>query len=131
MNDDKQVGTKRTAAEVEAGLLHFIGTTSYTRLGFPPLLATDGVAWLCEAAACYWLVDLIAAHQVEPKVGREAFQAWSVRLDGDSADIVATDGNDHVLARQRVDWTDVQLASLTLFVEGLGPERVVLLPSEH
>ena len=52
-------------------------------------------------------------------------------FDGDGADIVATDGNDHVLARQRVDWTDFPLARLTLYVEGLGSERVVLLPSEH
>ena len=131
MNDDEHGAMKPPPAQIEAGLAQFTGTMTYSRLGLPPLLATDGVVWLCDAAACYWLVDLVASHQLEPKVGRQDFQAWTVTLDGDGADIVATDGNDHVLARQRVDWTDFPLARLTLYVEGLGSERVVLLPSEH
>lgn len=120
--------------EIEAGLAQFTGTENYSVAGLPPILVTDGVVYLCENAACWWLIDVIASHQTSPNVAREPLQIWTLRLDkdGPGATIRATDGDAgtgvKTLARQRVEFTDFPLPKgIEIWFSG----GVALLPSEY
>lgn len=88
---------------------------------------TEGVRYLAEAAGAYWLIDVIFSHQGTPSVAREEFQAWTLRREGEGCVVSATDGNDKVLAEQRVEFTDFPLSEITLYLT----DRCLLLPSEY
>lgn len=131
------------AAELEAQLPLFIGTEKYYKLGFPPLLATDGVKYLADKAGAYWLVDIIASYQ--PDHGRRRpFQVWRLTVnedtaviemgedtaDNDPAQLIHFKHGQQVRApavRQELEFTDFPLPTIDLWVEG----GVLLLPSEH
>ncbi len=90
------------------------------------LVITDGIKSLCETYSCWWLIDLVASYQ--PKLKNEEFQCWSLSKNADSSAIVlATDGNDRVIASQNIPWTDFEADVATVWVE-FG---TALLPSEH
>ncbi len=62
----------------EVDLGQFTGTEHYYRHGlFRNVVYTDGVQFLAEEAAAYWLIDAIAAAQYgERCVKAEEFQVW-------------------------------------------------------
>lgn len=120
--------------QLASQLAHFTGSESVARMGFPPVLATDGVQFLCENASCYWLVDVIASHQTSRQVAAEEFQVWTLTLSksGSGAVIVADDGNGRKIASQRIPYTDFPLPKIKLFVQrSPGQSPVVMLPSEY
>ena len=143
-----------------SALAHFTGTQSYINLRYPWLrmkfLLTEGAQYLAEKGQCYWLMDAIASHQINSKVSSEPFQAWTLKVGlerrptpaekrriekGVPADLsrpnfavlTCTDGNEKLLARQEIPYTDFPLPSITLYAaldESLGG-LVVMLPSEY
>lgn len=158
--------TKITKEELENNLAGFTGTESYTRMKYPwaNLLLTDGVAYLCKNAECYWLLDVIASYQ--PKQLRDCeFQHWTLTVatedvpamreftqgsmtDGigkissqkippvknGSSVVTCSDGNEHTLVEQRIDWANFPLNEIRLYAERTEyPERglVVMLTSEY
>ena len=40
-------------------LEQFIGTMQYFKLGFTPIVATEGVKYFADTCECYWLLDII------------------------------------------------------------------------
>jgi hypothetical protein len=44
------------------------------------LTYTDGVRYLAEGAGAFWLIDLIASHQIDPRISVEPFQCWRLRV---------------------------------------------------
>jgi hypothetical protein len=48
-----------------------------------------------------------------------------------SAVVVIEDGNDHLIAKQVIDYTDFPLASITLYACWSDDVWVVMLPSEY
>jgi hypothetical protein len=92
------------------------------------LIYTPGIRHLAERAGAFWLIDLIASWQLDPKVRREPFQVWKldVRLDH-TAVAVATDGNAAILASQDIPFTDFPLPTIGVWLE----EGTLLLPGEH
>lgn len=88
-----------------------------------------GMQALAEAAGCHWLIDLIASHQINPKVRREEFQIWTLRKT-ESPRAVAEcrrDKDAPLLARQCIPHTDFPLDEIKLYVEN----GMLLLPSER
>lgn len=59
---------------------HANGTGQYHRVGYGPLLATDGVIYACSLFGCYWLADVIQSVQSGPLRlgGSREFQVWRV-----------------------------------------------------
>jgi hypothetical protein len=109
-------------------LAHFTGTENIYRHGFARKVTyTDGVKYVAEQAHAYWLLDLIASLQYDPKLEHEPFQTWTIKVTGSKATVVAEDGNGHVLYRHAIHNTDFPAPGITLCVE----ESVILLPSEH
>lgn len=133
----------RTAGDdLQVDLAHFNGTEDYHVLTMSKsLLATDGVKYLCEKAGAYWLMDVIASHQISMHVRREEFQVWKLtklhtEKTPNGAMIRCTDGNDKQIVQQRIPYTDFPLEEFTLYaevgsVDGVTPCRVVMLPGER
>lgn len=89
------------------------------------LLLTSGAKAMADTFECYWFIDVIASYQ--PKM-KDDFQVWTLTKNIDrSADVICTDGNDNILKRQHIPYTDFKVGSAVLWVEG----NVILLPSEH
>jgi hypothetical protein len=58
---------QRAAAEIEKNLRMFTGSEEVHHHWTRRLHYTDGVAYLAEAAAAHWLIDLVASYQT-PKL---------------------------------------------------------------
>ena len=128
-----------------AELRHFHGTTQYFRyspLQFPKFLLTEGVHHLCERAACYWLVDVIASYQAHPKVMNhkqlQQMQFWNLTVK-DSAGLVQCDWDSgHTVIEQQIPFTDFVLESIDIWVAPYYPNPyeknkhwVAMLKSEY
>ncbi len=138
-----------TKEELESNLAGFTGTESYTRMKYPwaNLLLTDGVAYLCENAKCYWLLDVIASYQPN-QLRKCEFQVWTLTVAIEdvpatreftrtnlaygcteisnrkiapvkkgSAVVSCSDGNNHTLVEQHIDSTDFPLSEIHLYAE--------------
>ncbi len=117
----------KTAKEIQENLPSFTGTEQYYQ-HICNLLLTDGAKYLAESAEAWWLLDLVASYQGHPKVKNEDFQVYQLKVNPDKSAIVKiTDGNNHILAQQEIEYTDFPLDKITLWVE----YGVCLMPSEH
>jgi hypothetical protein len=123
----------------QADLNRFTGTEAYYRWSalYPNFVLTDGAKYVAEEGKAYWLMDVIASWQAEPKVNKERFQVWILTVDdGARAEVVAEDGNGHVLALQMIGYTDFPLQQIKLYASYRGWHQddrymVILLPSEY
>lgn len=128
-----------TPAQIKEGLDLFCGTETYHRLVMNKnVLATDGVAWLCENASSYWLMDVIASYQssIQRNVkfaSLNDFQAWKLVVKNNSGVVTCTDGNsEKPLIKQKIPYTDFPLDEMKIWVEpGGNSTMVAMLPSER
>jgi hypothetical protein len=126
------------ATELKAGLAGFYGTDGYHKLSiFPGLVATDGVAWLCKNADCYWLFDEIALAQRLPAIRNnemlQDIQFWQLTVNDGSAVLVCCEDEGKPVYEKEIPMTDFPLPEQKIWV-GPGPEgtyKVALLPAEH
>lgn len=89
---------------------------------------TEGVQYLAETAGAYWLIDAIASHQLNSKVRAEGFQVWTLqRNDDDTWTLSCTDGNEHGLVVQQIEFSDFPLSMIEVWFVG----GTMLLPSEY
>lgn len=110
---------------VNTQLSHFTGTENYYRylLG---LLITDGVKQAATEFECFWFLDVIASYQY--KLKHQEFQTWLLTKHPDSsATVECTDGNDNIIVKQNIPFTDFKATTFTIWLEN----EVMLLPSEH
>ena len=123
----------KTKEEIQANMAQATGTQQYHKFSilFPRLVLTDGVQQLCEDAQCFWLMDIIGSHQHKPAVKNESFQVWTLTVKDRAAKVLATDGNDKVIAKQNVPYTDFPLDEVKLFVADGEGYKVIMLPSEN
>ncbi len=94
-------------------------------LGF---IYTPGVKALAEECECYWLLDVIASHQTSEKVKAQRFQVWHLeRIQESKFLVLATDGNDTVIAKQIIPFSDFKYDKCMVWLV----DRCMLLPSEY
>ncbi len=111
-------------------LAAFKGTTKWYRHPVvKKMLYTDGIKYVVERAAAYWLLDEITYQQYYPRVKNEEFQVWILSVDPDkcSAVLSCDDGNGRILCTKRIDYTDFPLAEIKIYVAN----NVILLPGEY
>lgn len=121
----------KSATEIRDNLSYFTGTERYYRWSplFSRFVLTDGAQYLAQNAECYWLMDAIASH-----VGAYHDQGFALaRLKKQDKGWLLTleDGNDGVLARQEIEFSDFPLDEITLYVCPQDAMWVILLPSEY
>jgi hypothetical protein len=120
-----------TSAALQAhDLAHFTGSQTFFRHALSGgCVYSEGVQYLAETAAAYWLLDAVLCPQPHHHVLRTAaFQVWTLTVREDrSASLICTDGDDQDLYVQVIPWTDFPLDTVTLwFADG-----TLYLPSEH
>lgn len=117
-----------TPEQLEEIYANSIGTEQY-HSNFAGLLYTDGVKLLAEEAGAYWLIDVIASHQIASIVRREPFQVWRMRVTPyNEATIEAFDDlPGRRLAKQGIPYTDFPPGEWKFYVVN----GVLMLPSEY
>lgn len=113
--------------EILTELSCFTGTANYFRHPFG-IKFTDGVKYLAESCECYWLIDIVASYQYEPKVKDEEFQVFKLIVNSDKSALVEiTDGNYNILMTQEIAFTDFPLPEIEIWCIN----RVAILPGEY
>ncbi len=125
-----------TPETLESDLAQFTGSEHYYRHGLNRnFMHTDGVNYLTEKAGAYWLIDLIASHQLSRRVRIEPFQLWTLTLTGQKNPMAVAecraDTDAPVLARQKIEYTDFPLKSIKLYCVDGGGRKILMLPSEY
>jgi hypothetical protein len=115
--------------ELVANLAQFTGTERYYRLSRKHLI-TDGVKYLADKAACYWLVDACVSHLHEIGTA-DWFVLVRLAVQDSRATMVYEDGNGKEHARQQIPFTDFPLPSITLYACWDGEHWMIMLPSEY
>lgn len=115
--------------ELQTNLSHFTGTENYYRV-MPRLVITDGVQYLVTQANLYWFVSAIYSHLISNAIYSE-FVVARLTVIGKIADLVLDDGNDQVISRQRIDYTDFPLDEISIYCCYQQQDWILLLPSEY
>jgi len=136
------MNSEQVTQEIESILPSFIGGGQLYH--FNPFarntLLTEGAKFIADKAGAYWLMDVIASAQLSPKVRREPFQVWTIKLNekGPGCTVTATDGDKSdngdgaiVIYKQRIGYTDFPIKEFTLWLEEANGRKVILLPREH
>jgi hypothetical protein len=130
---------KMTAQQLQEGLEQFYVTEDYHQWSalYPKFVLTDGAKFLAENAGAFWLMDIIGSWQMDKNVKQEEFQVWRLwRTDVGGCVVTCDDGNDNIVALQRVEYTDFPLSEMKLYaaagaLEDGTPVLVIMLPSEN
>ena len=120
----------KTETLTKTDLAQFTGTEIWYRHSIRRnILYTEGVQYVAEKAGAYWLIDEIAFNQMQPRVGSERFQVWTLRTDLEKSTAVLTcdDGNDRVIYTKKISYTDFPLDEIRIFFVN----NVMHLPSEY
>lgn len=110
-------------------LEQFIGTEFYYPL-WPNIRLTDGTRYLADTVGCYWLMDAIASH-IQRLDKREIFTSCKLSVTNSSATLIIDDGNQNVLATQKIPYTDFPLEAINLYACFDGKQWIIMLPSEY
>ena len=115
-------------------LSQFYGSMEYYRHALlRNFLYTEGIKHLADEVGAHWFVDVVASHQTNPKVRRETFQLWALKLDGNGGCVVTmrTDTNEPAIVTQKIERTDFP-EDFECYCEAneLGG-HTILLKSEH
>jgi hypothetical protein len=126
------------AARLEEALPQFIGSEHYYlhSILYRHMLHTDGVHYLIEEAGAYWLLDLIASHQNNPRIPDHDWQVWNLEVDRTPAApymarVYCGDGNGTWARMQRIEHTDFPLAEITIWLLASDKYQIAMLPSEY
>lgn len=109
-------------------LSHFNGSEQFFKHGITGFCYTEGVNYLCESCESFWLIDFIFSHQSLKNVAVEVFQVWKVYKNEDKWEVVCEDGNDHLVFKNRIEYSDFPLDETILW---LVNNSVLMLPSEY
>jgi hypothetical protein len=110
-------------------LRQFNGTERYHRFHSRTVF-TDGTLYLAEQARCFWLMDVFASHLREISTDH-GLACLKLKRIGEGAQVVIDDGDENVLAKQKIAYTDFPLDEITLFACWSGEYWVIMLTSEY
>ena len=102
----------------------FHGTEQYYAHAFGRMVFTDGVRYFAEEAGALWFLDIVATEIIRL---REAFIHIRLNVAERKAAATADDGNDRILWRKRIPFTDCPPGEYRFYLV----DWVLLLPSEY
>ena len=123
--------TTTPTADLQQNLMMFTGTEARHRASglSTRLQMTDGVKYLCDAAQCYWLMDIIASYQ--PQCNKDEmlkyFQIWTLTVEGNSGKVICERDTDDIAIQQDIEHTSFPMDSIKLYCI----DDIILLPSEY
>jgi hypothetical protein len=86
---------------------------------------------LADQAACYWLFDLIVSYINLSSFADQDFVTVKLQRESWGAVITIVDGNENLLAKQAIDYTDFPLDSIALYGCRLEQHWIIMLPREY
>lgn len=89
------------------------------------------LSFLAEQAKSWWLLDVYASYLLHINGDAEPFTCLKMAVSDNSAMVVIEDGNDHLIAKQHIEYTDFPLPSIKLYACWNDEGWVVMLPSEY
>lgn len=115
------------------------GSEEFYRHWTKRLRYTEGVETVQQRCGACWLTDAIASYQTPALDAKcDGFQVWTLKHNpepGKPNRAVLTckaDSDKPEVVRQVIEFTDFPLPDgIKLYVEGVGTDRCLLLPSEH
>lgn len=116
---------KQSSKELKANLEQFYGTENYFTNPLVKYKYTDGVKYFAENAGAYWLLQEINGLYV--KLGSPSFLNIVVKSNKKKADIIVDDGNDKVLTKKHIGFTDLPEGEWQFFLT----DNVLMIPSEY
>ena len=120
---------KNPEAPNAATVAQFTSTAQYWRVA-RQFVITDGVKYLAESAACFWVIDAAISHLLE--IGTcDWFVLVRTEVSGSSAVTIYEDGNGAEHARQEIAYTDLALSSVRFYAVWDSERWVIMLPSEY
>ena len=123
----------KKASKLSYELSHFTGTSQWYRWSsLFSTVCTDGVKYLAEEGRAYWLLDAIAAHQINPIITSserlQQFQIWEVLVEDHQGQLECReDTNLPPAIVQQIPLTDFPFSRFKLYCV----DNVILLPSEY
>ena len=124
----------KNPTEIRSALSHFSGSGTFTKWSplFPRCVLTEGAECVANECEAFWLMDLIASHQINRTVRAEEFQVWKLAKKGEGWRITAEDGNGREIAVQALGYSNFPLEEITLWAarNELGG-ITIFLPSEY
>lgn len=128
-NVRKLKGGTMTDQLTEGDLAQFTGTENWYRHSLMHKVSyTDGAKHVADTGGAYWLLDIIATMQLEPKVKKEPFQVWKLVVNETHNGVVTCeDGNGNEVYRQVMHYTDFPLKEIKFYF----CDNVIHLPSEY
>ena len=100
----------------------------------PFLIVTDGVLNALKKHSCFWVADVIGSYGKELEKLNQDFVVALVHVENEKADVILEDGNDNVIFRQSIPFTDLTV-NLRFYVQlnqvGEKLEWIACLPSEY
>jgi len=119
--------TQTTSSNANSPYLGKNGANQFFKCNFGHI-CTDGVKDLCEENSSFWFLDVILSYQISPKVAAEPFQVWTLeRIKGSKFNVTATDGNDNILATQKIPYSDFPHDIATIW----NVDKTIMLPQEY
>lgn len=133
---------KLNSQEIQENLRYFFGTSQYYRYSplFPNFLLTDGTLYVAEACEAFWLVDLIASHQINPVISKhpelQALQFWYLTVKDNKALLTCEWDKNEVVYTENIEPTNFPLSFIKIWVAKRQVEKgkytfIAYLPSEH
>ncbi|TDB66818.1 DUF6876 family protein [Arundinibacter roseus] len=106
----------------------YCGTENLYQHWLPGMWFTDGAKAVAEEQQCFWLLDIIASHQLTQGVVGNYFQVWKLlRQKQGEFEVRCDDGNGKTLVSQCVWSPHFDHDLLTLWcVDG-----IMMVPSEY
>ena len=119
--------TEDLSARLRADLGAFIGTENWHRHPINrSMLLTDGVVYFAETAGCWWFLDIVAT-EIFLLQAAHPFLLITFDVREGEADIRASDGNDVILFKRHIHFTDAPDGLWRFYLT----DNVVLLPGEY
>ena len=117
----------KTKEQILECLMMFTGTERYYKHPFG-IMFTDGVKFLADECQCYWLIDIVASYQFEPKVKEQEFQVYKLKLNEDKSAIInIEDGDYNIITTQNLEFTHIPYSQIEIRISN----GVCKIPSEH
>lgn len=120
---------KQENHSLKSELRHFCGSDQFYRNPlFKGYVYTEGVQHLAEQGECYWLIDYIFSHQLEPQLKAQPFQVWKIHVnEKDQAVFTVEDGNKEQVMQRHLGYADFPFQHFTLWLV----DKTLMLPSEY
>lgn len=124
----------KTVDELQSRLGGFTGTEAYHRATISPMLCTDGVVAMAEAAKAYWLIDVAGSYQLHGFAIKHRFQLWRIETKDNKAVVtMREDSNRGPLITQEISYTDFPEGVFEWYVifEPTAGQAIMLLKGEY